>query len=523
MGDLLVLQVGNRLTTDLGHRHTDHQTHDQRPDHEYLAVGVLDAELTVQMHRVVVHGEEAKEVVVRLGNGLARPVSVDVPRVKRFQGAAECLAHLVDHIVSRSSRAITALQWRQVKQPQSAPVAPEPGMSYACAQLDSTVLRPGMDHQIPFNRPYVAPATKRLLEEALGGQKFSGDGPMTRRARQHLEDLLGAPQVLLTTSCTHALEMAALLLDLGPGDEVIVPSFTFVSTVNAFVLRGATPVFVDVRPDTLNLDENLIEAAITPATRAIFPVHYAGVSCQMDAIMALARHHDLAVVEDAAQAIGSAWRGQPLGTIGQMGTLSFHETKNVSCGEGGALIVNRPEFFERAEIIREKGTDRSRFFRGEIDKYGWVDLGSSYLPSDLLAAFLLAQLEDFQAIQTRRREAWEFYDQAVQELAAQGWLETLSIPAGCSASYHLYGILLKDEAQRHQVQADLKAAGIHTTFHYQPLHLSVMGRKWGYRPGSLPVTESAADRLLRLPLYNDITAQELHAVVDGLTAALKRG
>ncbi len=380
-----------------------------------------------------------------------------------------------------------------------------------------------MDHQIPFNRPYVAPATKRLLDEALAGRKFSGDGPMTRRVRLHLEELLKAPQVLLTTSCTHALEMAAILLDLGPGDEVIVPSFTFVSTVNAFVLRGATPVFVDVREDTLNLDETLLEAAITPATRAIFPVHYGGVSCQMDVIMAVAGRHNLAVVEDAAQAIGSTWRGRPLGTIGHFGALSFHETKNVSCGEGGALIVNRPEFVERAEIIREKGTDRSKFFRGEIDKYGWVALGSSYLPSDLLAAFLLAQLEDLEGIQRCRRQAWEFYDRAVGAMARAGMVERLRVPEACESSYHLYGILLKDAAQRNQVQADLKASGIHTAFHYQPLHLSVMGQKWGGQRGALPVTESVADRLLRLPLFNEISPAELQAVVEALAIALERG
>jgi dTDP-4-amino-4,6-dideoxygalactose transaminase len=377
-----------------------------------------------------------------------------------------------------------------------------------------------MSSDIPFNRPYVAPRTEDYLQEVLANRQFSGDGPLTKRCAAALEGLLGAP-AMLTTSCTHAMEMAALLLELGPGDEVILPSFTFVSTVNAFVLQGARPRFVDIRPDTLNLDESLLEAAITPRTRAIFPVHYGGVGCEMDVILKLAQEHGLVVVEDAAQGIGGAYRGRALGTLGHLGALSFHETKNISCGEGGALVVNRLKYVERAEIIREKGTDRSRFIRGEVDRYGWVDKGSSYLPSELLAAFLLAQLEEADAIHGWRKAAWQRYDEGLAHALAAGALETLTIPEECSSSYHLYGVLLPNEVARNKVQARMKEQGVYTTFHYQPLHLSKMGSKWGDGAGSLPVTESAAERLLRLPMYNEITATEQERVVDVLLHALK--
>lgn len=359
------------------------------------------------------------------------------------------------------------------------------------------------------------------MREALAARKLAGDGAFSKRCSALLEGQLEALRVMLTTSCTHALEMAALLLELGPGDEVIVPSFTFVSTVNAFVLRGARPRFVDIRWDTLNLDETRLEAAVTPQTRAIFPVHYGGISCEMDVILAVAGRHGLAVVEDAAMAIGSTYRGRSLGTLGDLGALSFHETKNVSCGEGGALIVNRSEFVERAEILREKGTDRSSFLRGEIDKYGWVDLGSSYLPSDLLAALLLAQLEEVESIHARRKAAWERYDEALAEPVAQGLLEKMAIPDECVSSYHLYGLLLPDGAVRASVQARLREGGIQTTSHYQPLHLSKMGAQWGDGPGSLPVTEAATERLLRLPLYNEITAPQQQRVIDLLLGALR--
>lgn len=377
-----------------------------------------------------------------------------------------------------------------------------------------------MAPEIPFNRPYVAPRTEEYLQEVLANRQFSGDGPLTKRCVAVLEGMLGAT-TMLTTSCTHAMEMAALLLELGPGDEVILPSFTFVSTVNAFVLRGARPRFVDVRFDTLNLDESIVEAAVTPQTRAIFPVHYGGVSCEMDVLSAVAAKHGLAVVEDAAMAIGGSYRGRPLGTLGDFGALSFHETKNLSCGEGGALVVNRPEDVERAEVIREKGTDRSRFIRGEVDRYGWVDMGSSYLPSELLAAFLLAQLEEAGAILSRRREAWERYDEGLVDVVAAGALEVLAIPEDCESSYHLYGLLLASGEVRDHVQARMREAGVQTTSHYQPLHLSKMGAKWGDGPGSLPVTEAACDRLLRLPLYNEITALDQERVIELLLNALE--
>ncbi len=377
-----------------------------------------------------------------------------------------------------------------------------------------------MSPDIPFNRPYAAPRTEEYLREVMENRQFSGDGPMTKRCGVVLEALLGT-RAMLTTSCTHAMEMAALLMGLGPGDEVIVPSFTFVSTVNAFVLRGARPRFVDIRPDTLNLDEALLEEAITPRTRAIFPVHYGGVGCEMDAILELANDRGLVVVEDAAQGIGGAYRGRPLGTMGLFGALSFHETKNLSCGEGGALLVNRAEDLERAEVIREKGTDRSKFVRGEVDRYGWVDMGSSYLPSELLAAFLLAQLEEVDEIQARRQKAWERYDRALAHAISSGLVRGLSTPDSCQSSYHLYGVILPDGKARNEVQARLKEQGVHTTSHYQPLHLSKMGSKWGDGVGSLPITEGAAETLLRLPLYNEFTATEQDRVIDLLLRALK--
>jgi dTDP-4-amino-4,6-dideoxygalactose transaminase len=378
-----------------------------------------------------------------------------------------------------------------------------------------------MTTPIPFNRPYVGGREIDYIREALGNRRFSGDGPFTARCSRLLEARFGAPKVLLTTSCTHALEMASLLLDLGPGDEVILPSFTFVSTVNAFVLRGARPVFVDIRPDTLNLDESLVEAALTERTRALFLVHYAGVACEMDSLMALAQKHGLAVVEDAAHAIGASYRGRPLGTFGDLATFSFHETKNVSCGEGGALVINRPELVERAEVIREKGTDRSKFFRGEIDKYGWVDLGSSYLPSELLAAFLLAQLEELDGLNARRAAICTRYRAGLEGAAAAGKLRLLSIPPECTSSHHLFGILLPDGEVRQRVQQRMKAQGIHPTFHYQSLHLSTMGRTFGYADGDLPVTEEVTERLLRLPLFNELTEGEVDRVLAALLGALE--
>ena len=347
---------------------------------------------------------------------------------------------------------------------------------------------------------------------------MSGDGHYTKRCQALLEEALGTGKALLTTSCTHALEMAALLLDLERGDEVIVPSFTFVSTANAFVLRGARPVFADVRPDTLNVDERAIERLVTPRTKAVFVVHYAGVACEMDAILDVSRRRGLAVVEDNAHGLFGRYRGRPLGTFGALATLSFHETKNISCGEGGALLVNSPAFVERAEVIREKGTDRSRFFRGQVDKYSWLDVGSSYLPSDTLAAYLFGQLEQREAIQASRRRVWETYAALLTGWAARHRVRLPVVPAHCEQPFHMFHLLLPSFEIRHALIAHLKARGITAVFHYLPLHLSAMGRKLGGRPGDCPVTEDVSDRLLRLPFYKDLTEEDQARVVDAVLA-----
>jgi dTDP-4-amino-4,6-dideoxygalactose transaminase len=333
-----------------------------------------------------------------------------------------------------------------------------------------------------------------------------------------LEQQLAIHKALLTTSCTHALEMAALLLNIRPGDEVIVPSFTFVSTVNAFVLRGARPVFADIHPDTLNLDESQIERLVTTRTRAIVPVHYAGVGCEMDTIGEIAARHGLAVVEDNAHGLFGKYRGRYLGTFGSLASQSFHETKNFICGEGGALLINDSQYCERAEILREKGTNRSRFFRGQVDKYTWVDAGSSYLPSDILAAFLLAQLESREQIQAKRRRIWEYYHEHLQTWACERGVALPVVPSWCEQPYHMFYLVLPSLEQRQDMIAHLKQHGIMAVFHYLPLHLSDMGRGFGGRPGDCPVTESFSDRLLRLPFYNDLTEEDQARVVDAITA-----
>jgi len=331
-----------------------------------------------------------------------------------------------------------------------------------------------------------------------------------------LERLLGAPRVLLTTSGTHALELIALLLDVRPEDEVIVPSFTFVSTANAFVLRGARPVFADIRPDTLNLDETQLERLITPRTKAIVVVHYAGVGCEMEAILEIARQHGVAVVEDNAHGLFGAYKGKPLGTFGALAALSFHETKNITCGEGGALIVNDPQYIERAEVIREKGTDRTRFFRGEVDMYTWIDIGSSYVLSDLLAAFLYAQLEAYERIQMKRRRIWEYYAEHLRDWAEAHGVRLPHVPPHCQQSYHMFYVLMPSLEERQALIAHLKARGISSAFHYHPLHLSAMGRRFGGRPGQCPVAEEVSGRLLRLPFYNSLTEEEQADVVAAL-------
>lgn len=367
--------------------------------------------------------------------------------------------------------------------------------------------------RIPFNRPGLAGPELDLVAEAVASGRISGDGAFTRRCQELLERELGVPRCFLTTSCTHALELAALLLDIGPGDEVIVPSFTFVSTANAFALRGARPVFADSRPDTLNLDEERLAALVTRRTRAIVAVHYAGVGCAMERVGEVAAAHGLAVVEDNAHGLFGRYRGRWLGTFGALATQSFHETKNFTCGEGGALLVNDPALVARAEILREKGTDRSRFFRGEVDKYTWVDVGSSYLPSDLLAAFLAAQLEAREAVQARRRAIWEAYRDGLADWAEEQGVGLPVVPDDCEQAYHLFYLMLPSLDARTALIDHLRAREIHAVFHYVPLHLSAMGRRFGGRPGDCPVAETAGDRLLRLPFFNGLRADEQERVI----------
>ncbi len=352
-----------------------------------------------------------------------------------------------------------------------------------------------------------------LMADAIGKGHISGDGPYTRRCSELLQSITGVSTALVTTSCTHALEMSALLLDIEPGDEVLVPSFTFVSTVNAFALRGAVPVFVDIRPDTLNMDESLLEELITPRTKAVVVVHYAGVACEMDTIMDIAARHGLAVVEDAAHALGGSYRGRPLGSIGQLATLSFHETKNIQCGEGGALLVNDPETAERAEIIREKGTNRSRFFRGQIDKYTWVDIGSSYLPSDLLAAFLSAQLDAFDDIQAARMRVWQTYSTELADWAADLGVGRPQVPAHCEHPAHLYYLLMSSLDERQAFIEHLGERGVKAVFHYVPLHSSPMGVQLAPK-AECPVTDDISERLVRLPLYAGLRPDELERIVE---------
>ncbi|WP_202844359.1 dTDP-4-amino-4,6-dideoxygalactose transaminase [Luteimonas saliphila] len=371
---------------------------------------------------------------------------------------------------------------------------------------------------IPFNRPYTTGRELTYIEEACRNMHLSGDGVFTRKCHHLLERDIGSCKALLTHSCTASLEMAALLLNLAQGDEVIMPSYTFVSTANAFVLRGAVPVFVDIREDTLNLDENLIEAAITPRTKAICVVHYAGVACEMDAIMAVAGKYGLAVVEDAAQGIRSSYRGKPLGSIGTLGCLSFHETKNAISGEGGALLINDARLVDRAEIIREKGTNRSRFFRGQIDKYTWIDVGSSYLPSELTAAFLLAQLEDIEELTRRRLSIWTAYHEWAAEHEASGLVRRPIIPTHCGHNAHLYYLLLPSLSRRQAFIASMKESGVLAVFHYVPLHSTPAGMKYGRAHGSLDVTNRISDRLVRLPLWVGIESQ-----FDTVLAACDKG
>jgi dTDP-4-amino-4,6-dideoxygalactose transaminase len=370
--------------------------------------------------------------------------------------------------------------------------------------------------RIPFNRPFATGSELDYIRTAMAAPKFSGDGRFTAECHRLLEGSLAVQKALLTTSCTHALEMAALLLDLGPGDEVIVPAFTFPSALNAFVLRGARPVFVDIRQDTLNIDEKQITQRITDRTKAVFVMHYAGVGCEMDTVIPTARRNEIAVVEDNAHGLYGKYRGRYLGTFGGLATLSFHETKNFSCGEGGALLINDAKFNERAEILREKGTDRSRFFRGEVDKYTWVDIGSSYLPSDLLAAFLRAQLEHRDQIQSKRRQIWEIYSDELASWAKENGVRLPIVPHECEQTYHMFYVVMPSFETRRALISHLAAAGILAVFHYLPLHLSPMGLRFGGRHGDFPITEDLSDRLLRFPFYTGMTDTEQSHVIEAV-------
>jgi len=365
---------------------------------------------------------------------------------------------------------------------------------------------------INFNQPYIAPNQEKYIKEALKNYHISGDGPFTKKCNLFLEKYFGIKKALITTSCTHALEMSAILLNLKEGDEVIVPSFTFVSTPNSFILRGAKPVFIDIRPDTLNMDENKLEDLITDNTKAIYLVHYAGVCCEMDQILEIAKKYGLDVVEDNAHGLFSKYKGKYLGTFGKFATQSFHETKNISCGEGGALLINDSSYIERSEIIREKGTNRSRFFRGQVDKYSWVDVGSSFLPSDILAAILLSHLEESQSIQRKRKEIWDTYDSVLKEWAQNNKVIQPFVPDYCEQSYHMYYLLLPNLDTRQKFIQHLKNNGVHSVFHYVPLHTSEMGKKYGYIEGSLPVTEDISNCLVRLPMYFDLTHKDLEKI-----------
>ncbi len=370
--------------------------------------------------------------------------------------------------------------------------------------------------RVDFNRPVPVGREMEYMAEAVANGHISGDGHFTKKVHALLEQALDIPKALLTTSCTHALEMAAILLDIQDGDEIIVPDFTFVSTINAFVLRGARPVFLDIRPDTLNLNESKLEAAITSRTKAILPVHYAGVGCEMGSIMEIAERHNAAIVEDNAHGLFGKHNSQYLGTFGVMAVQSFHETKNFTSGEGGALLINAPELVERAEIIREKGTNRSRFFRGQVDKYSWVDIGSSYLPSDILAAFLYGQLEQRERIQSHRKTLWDTYNLALSDWAQKNGVQLPTFPAHTEQAYHMFYILMPNLGLRQKFIQYLRDLGIYSVFHYLPLHLSDMGQRFGGKAGDCPVTEGVSDRLVRLPFHNGLSSSEQELTIDAI-------
>jgi len=382
----------------------------------------------------------------------------------------------------------------------------------AINKLGSHLLR----SEIPFTKPFITGNEAKYVAQVVASGSIGSDGRFTRSCAQFLKERFGIHEVFMTPSCTAALELAAMLLNLKDGDEVLMPSFTFTSTANAVALRGAKPVFVDIRPDTLNIDERLVESAITSRTKAIFAVHYAGVGCEMDRLMAIAAKHNLVVVEDAAQAVNGYYRGRALGSIGHLGAYSFHGTKDYTCGEGGALCVNSPELAAQAEIIRDKGTNRSKFFRGEVDKYSWVDAGSSYVPSEIACAFLLAQLEMMDTIKARRVQLAQRYRALLNPIEQMGLLSLPQAPAECDASHHMYYVLLPDQETRDRLIAHFRELRIQALFHYVPLHCSPMGARLGYREGAFPRTEQLSGRLLRLPFYPDLSAEQQERVVHGV-------
>jgi len=367
---------------------------------------------------------------------------------------------------------------------------------------------------IPFNRVDIQGNELEYVQQVIARAHISGDGDFTCKCNSFLEEKLGVRKSLLTTSCTHALEMAAILLDIQLGDEVIVPSFTFVSTVNAFVLHGAKPVFIDIRPDTLNMDETQLEGLITEKTKAMIPVHYAGIGCEMDTIVDVANRYDIPVIEDNAHGLFGKYNSKNLGTFGTFATQSFHETKNFSCGEGGALLINDENYIERAEIIREKGTNRSLFFRGQVDKYTWVDVGSSYLPSDILAAFLFAQLEERNKIQSKRKQIWEYYFTHLSDWATSNSVGLPFVPDHCDQSYHMFYLIMPSLEKRTAFINCLKESGITSVFHYVPLHLSKMGKKYGEKAGDCPITEDISDRIVRLPFFNSLEIHDLDHIIN---------
>ena len=373
-----------------------------------------------------------------------------------------------------------------------------------------------MREMIPFNRPFFAGNEQRYIAESIQKGQISGNGYFTKRCEEILAEILAAQRVMLTTSCTDALEMSALLLQLRQGDEIIMPSYTFVSTANAFVIHGGTPVFVDIRPDTLNLDERQLEAAITERTRAIVPVHYGGTSCEMDVINELAASKGICVIEDNAHGLFGKYKDRPLGSLGSLATQSFHETKNLTCGEGGALVINDSKFSDRAEILRDKGTNRGRFVRGDVDKYTWVDCGSSFLPSDLLAAFLLAQLEESDRIQGHRKQVWERYRAELGLWAEEHSVALPFVPPHCITAYHVFFLVMSSRAVRDAFIDHMRKEGVLAVSHYEPLHLSEFGAKYGYSEGSLPISESMSGRVVRLPLFNDLDVDEQGRVIDAV-------